>query len=90
MLASAERMAASKRERSRDAGIWDDVRDPYRGVRVDDAFRKSGTGAAGLHPNAFFWSAATPLAGIRYVDWRESRRIEAEHAACLNRSTSER
>ena len=82
VLASAERMAKSGKESSlRDEAIWDDVRDPYRGVRVDDAFRKLAPVQQVCIRTHFFWSAATPLAGIRYVDWREFRKIEAEHAA---------
>lgn len=82
VLASAERMAKSGKESSlRDEAIWDDVRDPYRGVRVDDAFRKLAPVQQVCIRTHFFWSAATPLAGIRYVDWHEFRALEAEHAA---------
>ena len=65
VLASAERMAKSGKESSlRDEAIWDDVRDPYRGVRVDDAFRKLAPVQQVCIRTHFFWSSATPLAGI--------------------------
>ena len=75
VLASAERMAKSGRESSlRDEAIWDDVRDPYRGVRVDDAFRKLAPVQQVCIRTHFFCSASSA---------RNSPR-------CLSRSTSER
>ena len=88
-LASAERMAASGKQSLRDAGIGRMSETHIAASALMTHFGKP-TGAAGLHPNAFFWSVATPLAGIRYVDWREFRKIEAESPHRLNRSTSER
>lgn len=80
-LASAERMAPSGKQTGYGGSIWEDVRDPYRGVVVDDAFRKLAPVQQVCIRTHFFWSAWTPLYTARETDWPEVRVIEAEHAA---------
>jgi len=81
-LGSLESRAASGRYRNRTgASIWEEVKDPYGGVKYEDAFKKLTQQQQVCIRTHFFWSAWTPLCTQRETPWSEVLAEESSHAA---------
>ena len=80
-IGSLESRAASGRNTARPELIWENVKDPYGGVTVNDAFEKLQQGQQTCIRTHFFWSAWSPLYRLRETLWASVLFIEADHAA---------
>lgn len=82
-IGSLESRCASGRYGARMEAIWEDVRDPCRGVKVNDAFEKLTLQQQTCIRTHFFWSAWTPLYRERDTPWADVLAEESAHAAML-------
>lgn len=82
-IGSLESRAESGRYGARVEVIWEDVRDPCRGVKVNDAFEKLTLHQQTCLRTHFFWSAWTPLYRQRETHWSEVLIEESAHAAMI-------
>ena len=80
-IGSLESRADSGRYGARVETIFEEIRDPYRGVKVNDSFEKLTQPQQTCLRTHFFWSAWTPLFRERETPWPEVLTEEAAHAA---------
>lgn len=79
-IGSLESRAASGRNTARTELIWENIKDPYGGVKVNDAFEKLQQGQQTCVRTHFFWSVWSPLYRERATPWAEVLLIESDHA----------
>lgn len=80
-IGSLESRAESGKYGARTETVWEEIRDPYRGVKVNDSFEKLTHPQQTCLRTHFFWSAWTPLYRERETPWAEVLTEEAAHAA---------